>query len=43
MLSHLLASTVGNQVGTMEHRRNIELDCAAIAGRDASRNTVGVE
>ena len=25
---HMLASTVGNQVGTMEHLRNIELDCA---------------
>jgi len=28
---HMLASTVGNQVGTMEHLRNIELDCAANA------------
>jgi hypothetical protein len=28
---HLLASTVGNQVGTMEHLRNIELDCASNA------------
>ena len=25
---HMLASNVGNQVGTMEHLRNIELDCA---------------
>ncbi len=28
---HLLASTVGNQVGSMEHLRNIELDCASNA------------
>ena len=28
---HMLASTVGDQVGTMEHLRNIELDCAANA------------
>jgi len=28
---HMLASTVGNQVGTMEHLRNIELDCSANA------------
>lgn len=28
---HMLASTVGNQVGTMEHLRNIELDCATNA------------
>jgi cytosine/adenosine deaminase-related metal-dependent hydrolase len=27
----LLASAVGNQVGTMEHLRNIELDCASNA------------
>jgi uncharacterized protein (DUF1499 family) len=28
---HMLASTVGNRVGTMEHLRNIELDCATNA------------